>query len=226
MVIAESRMRADRERGEDMVGLELKKAVYERDVPRIVEIAGTKKRLLSKLYGLTFSTDAAQVWRAIEALGIVAALKAPHEIERIRDFLRRCIWQMTDESGGLGWHSPEVIGEVLYRVPALIPEFGHLLFPYFSESPFERAAVARIAPLAPALIRDHRDQLLDQLRGPDAMIRIFAARSLRHAGLDLPPDDRRFLGEDHTPVSVYCFGTGTMESARVCDLFNRPPVSR
>lgn len=79
------------------------------------------------VFSLTFDTDELIVWRAIEATGKIAAATAASDVEKVRDFIRRLLWLMNDESGALGWHAPEVIGEILVNVPSLIEEIGVLL---------------------------------------------------------------------------------------------------
>ncbi len=82
---------------------------------------------LRVLISLTYDSDPLTRWRAIEAAGWTAANYAEANLDRVRDMLWRIFWQMTDESGGMGWHSPELIGEILVNVPLLIPEYADLL---------------------------------------------------------------------------------------------------
>jgi hypothetical protein len=75
---------------------------------------------------------------AVEAAGQMAAVTAESGLEPVREVLRRVIWLMNDESGGVLWQGPEILGEILVQVPDLRPEFAPLLPPYLVEEPFER----------------------------------------------------------------------------------------
>jgi hypothetical protein len=206
---------------QEMKKSDLKRALDARDFHAISAYAASKPRALSVLYSMTFSSDPLMVWRAVEATGIAAAVKARSSLEHVRDFLRRCIWLMNDESGGVGWHSPEVMGEVLFQVPVLIPEFGELLFHYFTESPFERGAVAavcRLARLAPDQISSHRDRLMEMVDNPDALVRACAVIAIRDSGETLPEEARERLLRDERTVSIYNRDTGRFQLISLRDL--------
>ena len=77
---------------------------------------------------------------------------------------------MNDESGGLGWHAPELIGEILVNVPDLIPEYANVLMSFLHEEPFERGthcAVYRAASVEPKPFTERASELLDSLKDPD-----------------------------------------------------------
>ena len=178
----------------------------------------TNRRALATLYSLMYDPDELVKWRAIEATGIAARVKADRDLDRVRDFIRRCIWLMNDESGGLGWHSPEVIGEVLVNVPELIAEYGGLLPHYFFEEPFERGAViavSRVGGLAPSLISEHADELMTLLGDADPGIRFHALRALKKIDTRLPDALVQRLSRDSDEVSVYDFENGHLERVSV-----------
>ena len=201
----------------------LSHAVEQRDWETIEVLAGRRGRLLGKLFAMTFTADEVRAWHAIEAIGIASKAKAGRNSETIRDFMRRCIWSMNDESGELGWRSPEIMGEVLYRVPSLIPEYAHLMFHYFDESPFERGAVhavMRIAPMAPELLEAHRIQLNRMSRHENATIRLLSVTAMNRAGVDVPSRTWQTLRFDASPVTVYDYSRGNMVTGRLCDLLS------
>ena len=51
-------------------------------------------------------------------------------MEKARIVLRRIMWNLNDESGGIGWGSPEAMGEILCQSPQLALEFKSILFSY------------------------------------------------------------------------------------------------
>lgn len=119
-------------------------AVERRDVERL-------------LNSLLYDSEDLVRWRAIQAFGLIAVLKAGARIESVREMLRRLLWAMNDESGNSIPHAPELMGEILANVPDLIPEFARYL-PAFHDSPlYERGigwAMSRIAAVDPEASRE------------------------------------------------------------------------
>jgi hypothetical protein len=195
-----------------------------RDDEALLSWAGSVRNPQRILMSLTFDGDELIRWRAIEALGRVAAFQAQQSIERVRDHIRRLLWLMNDESGGLGWHAPEIIGEILVNVPELIPAYGSLLPSYLREEPFERGthfAVQRVAHLDPTPFRDSVPELTRSLEDPDPATRAYAALAL-HAILGAAAEQvTRRAATDRTSFSSYDFETGQLRDQTVGDAAKR-----
>ena len=93
----------------------------------ILEIAEKKKGILSQLTALTYDEDATISDRAIEATGFAARIITNRDPEYVRNYLLRLFWLLNDESGGVGWHAPELIGEILYQCPQFSQFFPMLV---------------------------------------------------------------------------------------------------
>ena len=133
------------------------------------------------LMGLLFDPDPLVRWRAIEGIGQVAAIFAKTDRERVREMIRRLMWLMNDESGGLVWNAPEAVGMVLIRLPDLVNEYGRILASHIHEEPFERGthwALSQIVPMRPAPFADMTDELAAALKDPDPYIRAYALPAL------------------------------------------------
>ena len=93
----------------------------------ILEIAETRKSILSQLTALTYEENATISDNAIEASGLAARIIAGRDPEYIRNYLLRLFWLVNDESGGIGWRAPELIGEILYHCPQFDQFFPMLI---------------------------------------------------------------------------------------------------
>lgn len=97
------------------------------DNSRIRKYAEQKASILSILTALTYDLDLLVSWRAVEALGIAAGVVGQRDPEYVRGHLRRLMWLLNDESGGIGWRAPEAIGEIIRSDPVSYAEFIPLL---------------------------------------------------------------------------------------------------
>jgi len=93
-------------------------------------------RLLRQLVQFLQRPEDLLRWRAVEALGRVAAVLPPSD-PSLEETLRGLFWMMNDESGNLCRMAPEAIGEILSARPDLGPAFAPLLVPFLHEEPFE-----------------------------------------------------------------------------------------
>jgi len=127
-------------------------------------------------------------WRAVTLLGGSVALLADQNMEEARNVIRRLMWNLNDESGGIGWGSPEAMGETLARHRALAREYVHILVSYtrqdanYLESEvLQRGllwALARVFRSWPELRKHASPCVLPYLTSQDAAVRALAAELL------------------------------------------------
>jgi hypothetical protein len=91
----------------------LQQARYE----EIANLAQEKKRVLSALVSLTFDPDELTVRRAIQAMGLAADRIADRDPKAVQNHLQQLRWLINDESGGVCWHAPEAMAEIIRRRP-------------------------------------------------------------------------------------------------------------
>jgi hypothetical protein len=116
------------------------------DFTAIAAYARDRKRTLSLLTGITYHPQPLIAWRAVQGLGVAAREIASRDPEFVRGHLRRLNWLVSDESGGIGWHAPESIGEIITQCPGLFDEFTAPLF-HFLDMEKEDAPRFRVGTL-------------------------------------------------------------------------------
>ena len=159
--------------------------------------------------------------RAVEALGLLAAQKAPADLDYLRILIRRLLWTMNDESGNYVRMAPQAIGEILANARPLIGEFRSALFAFIDEDPFRRGlhwACARIAEIEPEALEKYSDRLAQSLGDPDPFVRAYALLALKHIhGTRFLPEIRE-LSEDRTEIELYDLRTGNLRRITVGEI--------
>jgi hypothetical protein len=90
------------------------------------------RQVISPLFGLLYHGQARVRWHAIAAMGAVTARLAEENFESARVIMRRLMWNLNDESGGIGWGSPEAMGEIMACHERLAGEYAAILISYLN----------------------------------------------------------------------------------------------
>ncbi|NNL77932.1 MAG: HEAT repeat domain-containing protein [Desulfobacterales bacterium] len=88
------------------------------------------RQAVNPLFSFLCSLEETVKWRAITAIGKVISDLAACDLESARVVMRRFIWHLNDESGGIGWGCPESMAEVMAQNEKLAREYGDILISY------------------------------------------------------------------------------------------------
>jgi HEAT repeat protein len=88
------------------------------------------RQVVNPLFGLLYHGEPLVRWRAVSAMGAVVSNLADQQMESARIIMRRFMWNLNDESGGIGWGSPEAMGDIMARHTGLAREYGAILVSY------------------------------------------------------------------------------------------------
>ncbi|MDD2218505.1 MAG: HEAT repeat domain-containing protein [Desulfoplanes sp.] len=89
-----------------------------------------EEKVLGPLFSALCNSDPLIKWHAVTAFGRVVPSLAQRTMERARVLMRRFIWNLNDESGGIGWGAPEAMGEIMANDPQIAKEFHPILIHY------------------------------------------------------------------------------------------------
>jgi hypothetical protein len=89
--------------------------------------------IINHLFSALCHTNEKCKWHAVSSFGIVVPRLAKRDPESARIVMRRFLWSLNDESGGIGWGIPEAMGEVMALDDALFDEYVHMLISYVRE---------------------------------------------------------------------------------------------
>jgi hypothetical protein len=143
------------------------------------------RQIVNPLFGLLYHGEPLIRWRAVSAMGAVVSRLAEQTMEPARIIMRRFMWNLNDESGGIGWGSPESMGETMARNERLAQEFGCILISYadpqgnYLEHPTLQQGVlwawGRLGHKRPAMIKPAACLMIPFLMSSDCQLQGLAA---------------------------------------------------
>jgi len=143
------------------------------------------RRIVNPLFSFLYQVDDHLRWTAITAMGHIVAGLADENMEAARVIMRRLMWNLNDESGGIGWGSPEAMGEILACHEGLAKEYAHVLISYARKDGnyleyemLQRGllwGIARLSEARPHLVQEGVGQIVPYLESKDPAVRGMAA---------------------------------------------------
>jgi hypothetical protein len=171
------------------------------------------RQVINPLFSFLLSSDEQRKWRAITAMGAVVAKLADKDMESARVIMRRLMWSLNDESGGIGWGAPEAMGEIIASHEGLAREYANVLISYVRKDgnfleyePLQRGAVwaiGRVAQVKPDMVQDALPHILPYLGSRDAPLRGLAAWTEGLLGAEAARPQLEALLQDDARISVY-----------------------
>lgn len=157
-------------------------------------------KIVSILIGAFLCKDELVRWKSVAAFGICVKKIADQDLERARIIIRRLMWMLNEESGGMGWGVPEGFAEALYHSEILKNEYLSIFISYLWKPengrkykadnylefpPAQRGVIWGIGRLA----QKYREDLIERkahlytykhLDSSDKLVRFFSVWTLDH----------------------------------------------
>jgi hypothetical protein len=96
--------------------------------------------LLNALFSALSNANERVRWNAVFCFGQIVPAIAGKDLEASRIIMRRFLWSLNDESGGIGWGAPEAMAEIMSHSVDLRREYLHMLISYMrqdGDEPFQ-----------------------------------------------------------------------------------------
>ena len=145
------------------------------------------RQVVNPLFACFCHRDPLMRWHAVTAMGLVVSRLADESMESARVVMRRFMWNLNEESGGIGWGCPEALGECMARSKRLTEEYGCILLSYLhpERNFIEHSAlqegvlwgIGRLTHVRPAMTVDCTELLMPFLGSSEATLRGLAARA-------------------------------------------------
>ena len=138
-------------------------------------------KVINILFSFLLNIDPKIKWPSVTLMGSLVNQIADEDIENARIIVRRLMWNLNDESGGIGWGSPEAMGEILARHEKLAEEYCHILISYLKpdgnyleNEVLQRGllwGIGRLAQKRPHLIQGSEQDIVPYLKSKDVFKR-------------------------------------------------------
>ena len=90
-------------------------------------------QVINTLFMALCDTNERVKWHAVYCFGLIVSTMAEEDTESARVIMRRFLWTLNDESGGIGWGAPEAMAEIMCNNDLLRQEYIHMLISYMQE---------------------------------------------------------------------------------------------
>ncbi|MCK5228748.1 MAG: HEAT repeat domain-containing protein [Desulfobulbaceae bacterium] len=175
------------------------------------------EKAVHSLFSALCNSDEKIKFHAVSCMGVVVGSIADSQMEPARVIMRRFIWSLNDESGGIGWGAPEAMGEVMACHEGLADEFAQILVSYMREQnyleyvPLQRGLMWGLGRMA-CVRRAYLDKwncagyLLPYLESEDGVVRGLAAWTAGNLKIVAARDKLAAMVSDITEVRLYTDG--------------------
>jgi hypothetical protein len=141
----------------------------------LVEYCIRDRRFWQAVRFRLYDMDEPVRWAAIETVAKVMEQwwKAGRG-EKVRNYIRTLFWSMTDESGGIGWSSPQTVAEIIAHIPEFIDPYGRMMIAYaIDEPPLVKGGlwgVGRLGKRITESVDFFQDKIFELFKNTDAEI--------------------------------------------------------
>lgn len=180
--------------------------LQDQNCTELLEIHEKQHGVFRTLISLAYDKQHLLAWRAIEAVGLIAGEKAKTDPVSIRNLVQRLLWTMRDESGGIGWSAPEMLGEIVRNSPDEFSDIA-LIMASFHDEDFLRQgvfrALYRISDKRPDLASGSSSLVGQYINDEDPVVRAYAVKLAGNLGLKEYIADIKSLLNDESVVRIY-----------------------
>ena len=164
------------------------------------------EKAVTVLISLSYDKQSPLSWRAIEAIGLLTAELAATDPDRVRNIVGRLLWMIRDESGGIGWSVPEILGEVVRNNPVLCEDIAPIIASFHEEMMLTAGvlwALSRIGQINAETVKYSVPIIRSYLSAADPMIRACAVKAIAEMGDAVSSDALEKMKADTSEVSLY-----------------------
>lgn len=189
----------------------LAQADFEGALDRLTDLP--LQKIVNPLFGFLLDKEELIRWRAVSAMGQVVSSMADANMESARVIMRRLMWQLNDESGGIGWGVPEAMGEIMAKHEKPAMEYANILMSYacvrqnfLEHEVLQRGVlwgIGRLAEVRPERLVGVNADIMPFLDSADAVHRGYAVWALGNLRSPEAAESLARLVDDFSSIAFY-----------------------
>lgn len=177
-----------------------------KDYNALSKLALADRKVVSSLISLTYDKDKALSWRAMEAIGLITKDLSESDPGAVRNIANRLLWMMRDESGGIPWSAPEILGEIVKNNPRLCSDIALIITSFHDEKMFTSGVLRALGRMGKINVEtvDYAVPILrSYLTSADNTLRGYAAWALGEMGASESSGELENMKHDPGHVKFY-----------------------
>ncbi len=190
-----------------------------RDYNSLSKFSLIDKKVVSALISLSYDKEKQNSWRAIEAIGLITKDLSKSDPGAVRNIAGRLLWMMRDESGGIAWSAPEILGEIVMNNPDLCSDIAPIIVSFHDEIMFTSGVLRALGRMGKINVEtvDYAVPIIrSYLKSADNTLRGYAAWALGEIGV------RESSGElesmKHDPGHVRFYEEGEIKNRNIGEI--------
>lgn len=188
---------------------DIKELLKEKQYDRLVRLSMAGGLSIRDMISLTYDKKSIICWRAIETIGLITKEVTKRNPEIVRNTVGRLLWMIRDESGGIGWSSPEILGEIVRNNPELFSDVAPIIVSFHDEIMLRTGvlwAIGRMDRKVKGITKYATAVLIPHLHSPDKVLRGNAALALGEIGALEAKGELGRLKDDDSYITIYFEG--------------------
>lgn len=158
------------------------------------------------LISLSYDKKDVISWRAMEAIGLITGEIFGTDPDIVRNTVGRLLWMIRDESGGIGWSVPEILGEIVRNNHELSADIAPVIASFHEERMLRAGvmwAIGRIGKVNTETMEYVVPVVISYLDAPDPELRGYAAWAAGELGAAWAVQRLEKIKNDADPVPFY-----------------------
>jgi len=199
----------------------LKQSVHEllskRDFQTLIALCERDRHAWQEVRFSLYSLEERLRWSAVEAAAKLMELwwKSGRQ-EKVRQYVRTLFWSMNEESGGIGWSSPQAVAEIIATIPEIAEPYGSMMIAHtIDEPPLVNGClwgIGRMGRLIADSLAFFQKQILATFLIDDARTLGLATWAMGEAGFSPAKPQIEKLSSRAEPVAIYINGEFTVRT--------------
>ena len=192
----------------EVIKAQVRELLEQREYENLIDLCVIDRHAWQELRFRLYDTNEKIRWAAIEATArLMKRWWQIRQQEKVRDFIRNLFWSMSDESGGIGWSSPQTIAETIVNIPEILDPYGCMMIAYsIEEPPLMKGGlwgIGRLGKMIADSIDFFSEKILAVFQNDDLEILGLAAWSMGQVGFTQSLSYLKNLCERLEPVRIY-----------------------